>query len=117
MQFLDVIILHNSVLNWLVALGATLVAALLLVAIKRLAGRRLRKSTSEQENRMAYVVEILAHTRPSFLAIICLYTGSRFIELTDRPDHIFNNIVVIALFIQRGLRATVAPNGAIARYR
>lgn len=64
-----------------------------------------------------YVVEILAHTRPSFLAIICLYTGSRFIELTDRPDHIFNNIVVIALFIQCGLWATVAANGAIARYR
>jgi len=118
MQFLDVIILHNSVLSWLVALGTTCVAALLLVAIKRLAGRRLRKSAAGQENRMAGdLVEILAHTRPSFLAIICLYTGSRFIELTARPDHIFSSILVIALFIQCGLWVTVAANGAIARYR
>ncbi len=118
MQFLDVIILHNSVLTWLIALGVSLAAALVLVVIKRQARGRLSKTAASQENQMASdLIEVLAHTRPSFLLILSLYAGSRFVDLPARPDHIFVSIVVIALFIQCGLWATVAANGAIARYR
>jgi len=118
MHFLDIMILQNTIQSWLIAITATFVAALVLGLIKTLARRRLAKAVRGPENPLAGdVIETLTHTRPSFLAIVSLYAGSRFIELPGRSDHIFGSIVIIALFIQLGLWASTMANEALKRYR
>jgi small-conductance mechanosensitive channel len=115
---MDITFWQNSLMDWLIALTATLTAIVLLGIIKKLLISRLSKLATKTKTFLDDdFTEALKHTKGLFLFIVSLYLGAQFVELPDRADIILSNISVIALFIQTGLWASVVLTQTLDRYR
>ena len=108
-QFLDHVLYHNSVRQWAIAVAVALVAffALLLVRyvlVGRLGAAAKRTSTELDD----ILVEIVARTRPYFLAATAIVVGSRFLVLPPTTDRYFDAVFALVLLVQCGLWAGAA---------
>lgn len=118
MEYLNITFLQNSVKDWLIALGVMVVAFLILGLLKRILTSRLSTLAGKTKTYLDDdLVEALRRTKGLFLFIASLYLGSRYIELPPRGDTIIGSLMVIALFIQAGLWASVILNRNLDRYR
>jgi small-conductance mechanosensitive channel len=103
-QFLDRVLYQNSVRQWAIAFAVALIAffALLLVRyllVGRLGAAAKRTSTEIDD----ILVEIVARTRPYFLAAVAIVVGSRFLVLPPTTDRYFEAVFAIVLLVQCGL--------------
>jgi len=116
MQILDSTFLGNPVNAWLIALGASLGATVVLRVVVAVSLRRLRKVSALTRNDIDdIVVDVLANTRPYFLMIAGLWAGTRFLELPDRIDTVVRVIGVIAVVFQVAAWANVAITTIVRR--
>jgi small-conductance mechanosensitive channel len=103
-QFLDRILFHNSMRQWATALAVALAAffALLLVRILLVGrfGALAKRTTTEVDD---ILVELVARTRPYFLAAAALVFGSRFLVLPPTTDTYFSAAFALVLLVQCGL--------------
>jgi small-conductance mechanosensitive channel len=103
-QFLDQILYHNSIRQWAIAVSVALVAFLGLLLIRlALVGRlgAMAKRTSTDLDNI--LVELVARTRPYFLAAAAIVFGSRFLVLPPTTDRYFDAIFALVLLVQCGL--------------
>jgi small-conductance mechanosensitive channel len=103
-QFLDRVFYHNSIRQWAIALAVALVAFLALLLVRfilvgRLGAAAKRTSTEIDD----FLVELVARTRPYFLAATALVFGSRFLVLPPTTDHYFDAAFALVLLVQCGL--------------
>lgn len=103
-QFLDRVFYQNSARQWAIAFAVALVAffALLLVRyllVGRLGAAAKRTSTEIDD----ILVEIVARTRPYFLAAVAIVVGSRFLILPPTTDRYFDAVFALVLLVQCGL--------------
>jgi small-conductance mechanosensitive channel len=118
MGFLKLSYLGNSVQHWLIALGASLVALLLLGMLRKFLGRHLAKLAAQTRTRLDDdVVKMLNSTRGWFLLVLSLFLGSRLLTLPPGIERIASSIITIALFIQAGLWAGIVLTASLDRYR
>jgi small-conductance mechanosensitive channel len=118
MDFLRLVYLGNSVQNWIIALGMSLLALLLLGVIKKFLGRRLAVLAAQTRTRLDDdVVKMLNSTHGGFLLVLSLFLGSRFLALPVRIEQLTSSIITIALFIQAGLWAGIVLTTSLDRYR
>ncbi|HWC46955.1 MAG TPA: mechanosensitive ion channel family protein [Casimicrobiaceae bacterium] len=103
-QFLDRVFYQNSVRQWAVAFAIALVAFLALLLVRFLLVGRLgttaRRTTTELDD---ILVEIVARTRPYFLAAVAIVVGSRFLILPSTTDRYFDAAFALVLLVQCGL--------------
>jgi small-conductance mechanosensitive channel len=118
MDILKIVYLGNSVMNWLIALGVTLLALVVLGIIKKLLGRRLTALAAQTRTRVDDdAIRMLSSTRAWFLLLLSLFIGSRFLSLPVRIEQITYSVIMIALFVQAGLWAGIVLTASLERYR
>lgn len=103
-QFLDRTLLGNSMREWAIALAAAVAAFLALLLVRVLLVGRLgaiaKRTTTEVDD---ILVELVARTRPYFLAAAALVFGSRLLVLPPTTDRYFGAVFSLVLLVQCGL--------------
>jgi len=102
-QFLDRVLYHNSVRQWAIAVAVALVTFLALLLVRYLLVGRLgaaAKRTSTEVDDI--LVEIVARTRPYFLAAAAIVVASRFLVLPTTTDRYFDAVFALVLLVQCG---------------
>jgi len=103
-QFFDRILFHNSMRQWATALAVALAAFLALLLVRVLLvgrfGAIAKRTTTEVDD---ILVELVARTRPYFLAAAALVFGSRFLVLPPTIDTYFSAAFALVLLVQCGL--------------
>lgn len=94
----------NSMRDWATALGAIVAIFLILRIAKSLLIRRLAafaaKTQTEIDN---FIVDLLKSTRAFFFLGVAMYIGSRFLELSETANHVWQNCVIVAALLQVAL--------------
>ena len=108
-RFLDQTFYNNSMRQWGIALAVALAAFVVLLVIRRLLVGRLgtiaKRTTSQLDD---ILVEIVARTRPFFLAAAAVVFGSRFLVLPPTTDRYFDAGFALVLLVQCGLWGATA---------
>ncbi len=101
MELLDRIFHGNPLFDWIAAVVASLVLAVVFHFLKRVLVHRLSALAARTTTRLDdLVVDILSHTRFLFLLIVAFYFGSQYLELPPKPTRLIEHITVIALIVQ-----------------
>jgi small-conductance mechanosensitive channel len=108
-QFLDQIVYHNSVRAWAIAIAVGLGAFVALLLVRTLLLGRLsaiaKRTTTELDD---ILVEIVARTRPYFLAAAAAVFASRFLVLPPTTDVYVAGAFSIVLLLQCGMWGATA---------
>lgn len=108
-QYLDQVFLNNSVKQWLTALAVALAAFVALLLLRFLLVGRLgelaKRTTTEVDD---VLVELVARTKPYFLAAAAVVFGSHFLRLPPTLDVYFDATFALVLLTQCGLWASAA---------
>ena len=103
-QFFDRILFHNSMRQWATAVAVALAAFLALLVVRVLLvgrfGAIAKRTTTEVDD---ILVELVARTRPYFLAAAAVVFGSRFLVLPPTTDTYFSAAFALVLLVQCGL--------------
>jgi small-conductance mechanosensitive channel len=103
-QFFDRTLFHNSMRQWATAIAVGLAAFLALLLVRVLLvgrfGAIAKRTTTEVDD---ILVELVARTRPYFLAAAALVFGSRFLVLAPTTDTYFSAAFALVLLVQCGL--------------
>ena len=103
-QFFDRILFQNSMRQWATALAVALAAFLALLLVRFLLVGRLgaiaKRTTTEVDD---ILVQLVARTRPYFLAAAAIVFGSRFLVLPPAIDTYLNAAFALVLLVQCGL--------------
>ncbi|MFQ6007413.1 MAG: mechanosensitive ion channel family protein [Candidatus Zixiibacteriota bacterium] len=104
MSFLETSFYHNTILNWIVALGVVIVIYVVVRSLKWFVVRRLaslvEKTASEVDD---ILMDVFKRTNSLVVFIISLYFGSLFLTLPDKAAAIIKIIVTMAFFFQVAL--------------
>ncbi len=110
MDFLDTIILNNSVQSWLLALLIAVIAIIAFPFVRGIIVRRVAAFAITTETDWDnFVGDLLQRTRGWFLLIAGLYLGSLVLDIPSDIALYVDQVMVITFFIQAGLWG----NGAI----
>ena len=94
----------NSVRDWATALGAIVAIFLILRIAKSLLIRRLaafaEKTQTEIDN---FIVDLLKSTRAFFFLGVAMYLGSRFLELSEGANRVWQGFVILTALLQAAL--------------
>ena len=108
-RFLDQRFLDNSVRAWAIAIAIAVAAFFVLLLIRRLLLGRLsaiaKRTTTELDD---ILVEIVARTRPYFLAAAAAVFGSRFLVLPATTDVYVGGAFALVLLVQCGMWGATA---------
>ena len=103
----------NTLLEWLIALAAALVSAVVLVTVRALGLRWFRAHhASEHPYRFALPLAVFQATQPWVLVIVALFIGGQLVELPRKADRIVDHVATIAVIVQAAFWAS----GAIQRW-
>jgi small-conductance mechanosensitive channel len=106
MEFLNYLVLGNTVTAWLVALVTTLAIVLVLGWINAI--MRARMTAIAMQTPTGFddgIVAILAGTKTVFLFVFALFFGSLTLEIADGARSAIATIAMLALIVQGGLWA------------
>jgi small-conductance mechanosensitive channel len=115
-EFLDRVVLDNSVRTWLVALAATACTFLLLpLARSFVLSQRRRLEGVETPPGVELALLLLAKTRPLFLWIVALYVAERFLSLPAPVERVSKLVIVLSVWLQFALWGSAAVRFALDR--
>jgi small-conductance mechanosensitive channel len=115
---LDRTLLHNSLHDWLIALGVTLGLGLVAAVVKRQVIRRLSVLARSSERQVfGAMVKMSQATRIWLLSVIAIELGSQFLDLPHRADTWLERLATIAAFLQLGIWASALLDFWITRSR
>ena len=101
---LDLIVLQNTVLAWLIALGVSVVSfAVVYLILRVVRGRVAAFATRSVTIWDDVLVHALERTRTSFLIVASLYAGSTPLVMPQRVDRVVSIFVVVAILVQTGI--------------
>jgi small-conductance mechanosensitive channel len=107
MNFLDKVFYANTIKTWLIAVGAALLAFVVLSILKRVIGRKAAALAQKTPNALDdQVAELINRTRYFFLATFSLYLGSHFLILPGPARQILGKIIVLAFLLQFAIWGT-----------
>ena len=118
MEFLDTVVLHNSLQDWGFALLIALAAIIAFPFVRGLIVRRvaaLAKTTETDWDN--FVADLLQRTRGWFLLLVGLYLGSWVLEIPAEIAFYLDRVLVIGFFIQAGLWGNGAIRFWVTDYR
>jgi small-conductance mechanosensitive channel len=104
----------NTILDWLIAAGVTLVAALVLLAIRARAVRILQRRADRHGHRVRMALAALEATQPWFLVVVALFAGAQFVALAPKADRLVDHVALIATIVQAALWASKAIRAWLA---
>jgi len=115
---LDRTLLHNSLHDWLIAVGVVLGLGLLAAVMRRQVIRRLSVLARRSERPVySAMVKAAQATRLWLLALIALEIGGQFLELPHKADLWLERLATIAAFLQFGIWISALLDFWITRSR
>ena len=103
-QFLDRVLYQNSIRQWAIAFAVALVVFFALLLVRYLLVGRLGATAKRTSTELDDIlVELVARTRPYFLAAAAIVVGSRFLVLPPTTDRYFDAVFALVLLVQCGL--------------
>lgn len=103
-QFLDRVLYQNSIRQWAIAFAVALVVFFALLLVRYLLVGRLGAAAKRTSTELDDIlVELVARTRPYFLAATAIVVGSRFLVLPPTTDRYFDAAFALVLLVQCGL--------------
>jgi len=115
---LDHTFLGNPVLRWLIALGAAVLAFVVLRIARALVvtriGKLARKTATGWDD---LAVHVLSRTRSLAMAVIAVYAGANFVALPTQAMRILGAATAVALLLQGGLWVHAGLDYWFATYR
>lgn len=101
MQFLQISFFNNSLQQWLLCLGGTVVALFVLVVIKKNILRKWKSSVQKNSKEWNDVVtDVFRRTHFLFLGLIAIYLGSLTLDLPHKVKNILETLTVLAVLFQ-----------------
>lgn len=108
----------NEIRAWLIALGATVAALIVLRLVEQVLIVRLAKLTTMTSTILDdMLVQALRKTKLLYLVIVSIFVGAGFLTLDDRVRTILWKATVIATLIQSGIWISVALMVWLKSYR
>ena len=118
MEFLQSTYFGNTVQDWLLTLGTTLVVLAVLRVAVFVGGGRLKRLSQRTENKWDDILSAaVQQTKPLMLLLVALYVGMLPLTLPERVDAGSRVAATIAFFIQVGFWLNAAIAGWMAIYR
>ena len=116
-DLLNLRFLHNSLLEWGLAVLAFLLPFLLLPLLRSavLRYRRRMHQTDATTPVRDLVVDLLRATSPMVRLVLALYLAEKVLRLPAQIDHLFDVIIVFGVWWQVGLWASLALRFALQR--
>ncbi|MEJ2761115.1 MAG: mechanosensitive ion channel family protein [Gammaproteobacteria bacterium] len=117
-EFMNKTVLGNSLLQWLIAVGALVATVILLRIIQRLAQRRMGAHADGHLAHWAQIVtEIIRHTKFLFLLVVGVFVATFFIKLPERTQNVVSDLLIIGLLIQAGIWGGVVIVSVLDSYQ
>ena len=118
MEFLQTTFFDSSLQAWGTALGAGIVALLVLRAFQALVTRQLQRLSESTGMRFAHLLSAaLRKTKLALLLVVSVYVGALWLTLTERAEQLVQSITIIALLLQGGIWIVAALNEWISDFR
>ncbi len=103
-SFLDETYYGNPVRDWLVAAAVAAAAYAVLLALRRIAVRRLEAAAQRTDGGLDGLVAALVQgTRRLFVAVLAVYAGSFPLALSPRIQQLLNAAAAVSFIVQAGL--------------
>lgn len=114
----DASFLNNSLLSWLLAVGASIAVFACLLLLRRLIVKRALDLTARTTARWDDVIaDLLKRTSPVLLMVFSLTVGTRMLVLPDQVLTVLSHLMIVALLLQVGIWLTAAARVILNRYR
>lgn len=114
----NLILLGNSLLAWVTALGAALAINLAVGVVKWAAIDRLSKMADKTGTSLDdALITVVRRTHQGLVLLVSLYIGTRYLALPGKAVEALKIVATVAAFMQIGLWASAAFNFWIDRYR
>lgn len=108
----------NSLQQYLITLGISVLVLIGLFIVEKIILRRLRRLSKVSQTFLDdYFFTILDATRVWFLIVIALYAGSRTLTLSDKFNHYARMATVVLFLLQVGVWGKTALEAFLRRYR
>lgn len=118
MEFLQSTYFDNTVQEWLLAVGTTLIVLIGLRIAVFAGGSRLKRLAERTENKWDDILSsALQRTKFFMLLLVALYIGMLPLTLPQTVDSVARGAATIAFFVQVGFWLTAAIAGWMAIYR
>lgn len=99
----------NTLLDWLVATGIALLAALVLVALRAQGLRWLRAhNAGTHPHAISRMRAAFEGTRPWFLVMVAIFIGAQFLTLPPKADRFIDHLTIVAVIAQAAFWASLA---------
>ncbi len=108
----------NSVKNWLIALGITVVVWMGLFLVRRIAVSAVKRLVEKTE--MAWddvLAAVIPRKHGLFLLTLAILAGSQCLEMSEAAEKLLRQLVVVVALLQVGLWATCVVNFSVKTYR
>jgi hypothetical protein len=105
---LDQSFLGNTILDWAIAVGATLLTGVVLIAVRMQGLRWLAVRNSKPPSRtIGWSVSVFEGTKPWFLIAVAVFVGLQFVTMPPKVDR-FEHLTIIAVIAQAAFWASLA---------
>lgn len=109
---------QGSLESWLLAIFVLLTTFLLMKLLTGLLARRLEIISSRTDTRIDDgIVMVIKQTKWWLFALLALFAGSLFVDISQRLRDIVHNALVVALLVQLGIWAGTALRFSLENYR
>ena len=107
----NLILLGNSLLAWVTALGAALAINLLVGVVKWAAINRLSKMANKTSTSLDdALITVVRRTHQGLVLLVSLYIGTRYLALPGKTVEALKIVATVAAFMQIGMWASAAFN-------
>lgn len=117
-MFLETIIYHNPLQDWLAGIGITVIFFLSVLALKGIFHKKLTafaaKTPTIWDDLLA---ELIGRLNIAFFLVLAVYFGSLKVSLPDATDIILGHVVGIVSLIQVAILGTHAVSFWVSRFR
>lgn len=104
---LDRVFMHNSLMDWLIALAVVIVVLLAVSLVKRFTVRRLSVLARHTQTRIDdALVKAVQATQLWLVLPIALYAAAAYLTLGKHTPALLQKLAVVAVFVQLGLWVT-----------
>lgn len=116
--FSDLPIFQNSLSAWLIAGTVTVFAFILLLSLRKVAGRFHERVQKTPETEILEIPAlVLSRTTFMFFVVVAIFIGLRMLTTGPKSQAVINSVITIALFWQAGIWAATAAGAWLDRKR
>jgi len=113
---LDQSFLGNTILDWAIAVGASLLTGVVLIAVRMQGLRWLAVRNSKPHSRpIGWSLSVFEGTKPWFLIAVAMFVGLQFVAIPPKVDRFLEHVTIIAVIAQAAFWASLAIRHWLAR--